>query len=192
MKDERWILDKIEKNASFDVIFPAGFSSSELPEWCNSKTFNKLSIALLAPGRSILGLELRSPLILSLSDHQRSVLAVVILSFYRVASPECFKPWHALIIDMIPAIPHDALDLILHFLACDIQFRHTFFSKSGSSGSVRGLATSFALQVSLHSHAHGCALFKCFAVSRQIYFNHKRYAVDTVLSRFYSCLRASI
>jgi hypothetical protein len=147
MKDERWILEKIEKNAPLDLFFPSGFSSSELPEWCNSKAFNRLGSALLEPSRSMLGLELRAPLILSLARQQKTVLAVVVLSFCRVAAPECFKPWHSLIIDVLPDIPHDALDFISRLLACDVHFRHTFFSMSGSSVVVRSLATSFAIQV---------------------------------------------
>jgi len=146
MKDERWILEKIEKNAPLDFFFPSGFSSTELPEWCNAKAFNRLGSALLEPSRSMLGLELRAPLILSLSRQQKTVLAVVVLSFCRVAAPECFKPWHSLIIDVLPDIPHDALDFISRLLACDVHFRHTFFSMSGSSVVVRSLATSFAIQ----------------------------------------------
>jgi hypothetical protein len=147
MKDERWILEKIEKNAAFDLFFPSGFAATDLPEWCNSKSFNKLGSAFLEPSRSMLGLELRAPLILSLSRQQKTVLAVVVLSFCRVAAPECFKPWHSLIIEVLSDIPHDALDFILRLLAFDLQFRHDFFSKSGSSVVVRSLATSFAIQV---------------------------------------------
>jgi hypothetical protein len=147
MKDERWIIEKIEKNSTLDVFFPAGFTSIEFSEWCNAKAFNKLGIALLEPCRSLLGLDLRAPLILSLSRHQKTVLAVVVLSFCRVATPESFKPWHSLIIEVLPEIPHDALDLIMRLLAFDAQFRDTIFSKSGSSVVLRSLATSFAIQV---------------------------------------------
>ena len=147
MKDGRWILDKIEKNATLDTFFPSGFSSVELPEWCTVKVLTRLGTALLEPGRSMLGLELRSPSILSLSRKQKSVLAVVVLSFSRVAAPECFKPWHSLLIEMLPDIPPDALDFISRLLACDIQFRLDFFSKSTASVVVRSLATSFAIQV---------------------------------------------
>lgn len=146
MKDERWIIEKIEKNSTLDVFFPAGFTSIEFSEWCNAKAFNKLGIALLEPCRSLLGLDLRAPLILSLSRHQKTVLAVVVLSFCRVATPESFKPWHSLIIEVLPEIPHDALDLIMRLLAFDAQFRDTIFSKSGSSVVLRSLATSFAIQ----------------------------------------------
>ena len=147
MKDERWIIDKIEKNANLDIFFPFGINSIDVPEWCNSKAFNKIGYALLEPGRSLLGLELRAPLILSLSRQQKTVLAVVVLSYCRVAAPECFKPWHSLIIEVLSDIPHDALDFISRLLACDTQFRDTLFSRSGSSVVVRGLATSFAIQV---------------------------------------------
>jgi len=148
MKDERWILGKIEKNATLDTFFPAGFSSAELPEWCTVKALTRLGTALLEPGRSMLGLEPRSPSILSLSRTQKSVLAVVVLSFSRgVAAPECFKPWHSLIIEVLPDIPQDALEFISCLLACDIQFRLDFFSKSSASVVVRSLATSFAIQV---------------------------------------------
>ncbi len=167
MKDERWILEKIEKNSTLDLFFPSGFTSTELPEWCNSKSFNKLGSAFLEPGRSMLGLELRAPLILSLSRQQKTVLAVVVLSYCRVAAPESFKPWHSLIIEVLSDIPHDALDFVSRLLACDMQFRHTFFSKSGSSAVVRSLATSFAIQVLPH-HLSTFRIAQTFLESRQV------------------------
>jgi hypothetical protein len=154
MKDERWIIDKIEKNANLDIFFPFGINSIDVPEWCNSKAFNKIGYALLEPGRSLLGLELRAPLILSLSRHQKTVLAVVVLSFCRVAAPECFKPWHALIVEVLPHIPHEALDFVIRLIACDTHFRDTLFSSSGSSVVVRSLATSFAIQVQHQQNWH--------------------------------------
>jgi hypothetical protein len=189
MKDERWILEKIDKNSALDVFFPAGFTSAELPEWCNPKAFSKLGIALLEPGRSMLGLELRAPLILSLSRHQKTSLAVVVLSFCRVASPESFKPWHSLIIEVVSDIPYDALDLISRLLACDMQFRRTFFTKSGSSAVARSLATSFAVQV--HPFTRIMCKFlipQTISESRQICLDYQRNAVFTVLSHFHSVL----
>ncbi len=168
MKDERWIVEKIEKNANLDHFFPIGFTSIEIPEWCNSKAFHKLGIALLEPSRSLLGLELRAPLILSLSRHQKTVLAVVVLSFSRVAAPESFKPWHSLIIEVLPEIPHDALDFISRLLACDTQFRDTLFSRSGSSVVVRGLATSFAIQVLPCQHWPVQWLKVCYRVQKSL------------------------
>jgi hypothetical protein len=189
MKDERWILEKIDKNSALDVFFPAGFTSVELPEWCNPKAFSKLGIALLEPGRSMLGLELRPPLILSLSRHQKTSLAVVVLSFCRVAAPECFKPWHSLIIEVVSDIPYDALDLISRLLACDMQFRRTFFTKSGSSAVARSLATSFAVQV--HPFTRIMCKFlipQTILESRQICLDCQRNAVFSVLSHFHFVL----
>jgi hypothetical protein len=137
----------------------------------------------------MLGLELRAPLILSLSRHQKTSLAVVVLSFCRVASPESFKPWHSLIIEVVSDIPYDALDLISRLLACDMQFRRTFFTKSGSSAVARSLATSFAVQV--HPFTRIMCKFlipQTISESRQICLDYQRNAVFTVLSHFHSVL----
>ena len=183
MKDERWIIEKIEKNSTLDVFFPAGFTSIEFSEWCNAKAFNKLGIALLEPCRSLLGLDLRAPLILSLSRHQKTVLAVVVLSFCRVATPESFKPWHSLIIEVLPEIPHDALDLIMRLLAFDAQFRDTIFSKSGSSVVLRSLATSFAIQVLTCQYWHTLSNLywhKSVAESRKVCHDHQGHVAISV------------